>query len=131
LRLLIDTHYIIWLIDQPLRLTLAENNAFSDTRNEFAVSAVSIWEIRLKFAARHASGDRKGAVAPEAAIRLANELGLRMIDMNERHAAAALDVPIMHKDPFDELLLVQAQTEGMRLLTRDTLLVDHPLAFVA
>ena len=131
MRLLIDTHYLIWLVDQPQRLTQVEHAMLRDRRNELAISSVSIWEIRLKFGARHPSGERKGTVAPEAAIRVANDLGLRIIDMTERHAATTLDTPITHKDPFDELLLVQAQVEGMRLLTRDTLLASHPLALIA
>ena len=48
--------------------------------------------------------------------------------MTMRHAASALEVPLDHKDPFDELLLVQAQEEGLRLLTVDRRLVGHPLA---
>jgi PIN domain nuclease of toxin-antitoxin system len=48
--------------------------------------------------------------------------------INRRHAAAELAQPLAHKDPFDELLLVQAQEEGMCLLTRDTKLIGHPFA---
>ena len=51
-----------------------------------------------------------------------------LLSLSARHAATQLEQPLAHKDPFDELLLVQAQTEGMRLLTRDTKLAAHPLA---
>lgn len=50
------------------------------------------------------------------------------VPMTTRHAARALDVPLDHRDPFDELLLVQAQEEGLQLLMADRLLADHPLA---
>jgi PIN domain nuclease of toxin-antitoxin system len=55
-------------------------------------------------------------------------MGWEILPLTAHHAAAELADPIPHKDPFDELLLVQAQEEGMRLLTRDTKLEGHPLA---
>ncbi len=48
--------------------------------------------------------------------------------MTMRHAATILSVPLMNRDPFDEMLLVQEEEEGLRLLTRDRALLDHPLA---
>ena len=56
---------------------------------------------------------------------------MTFLPMTMAHAATALDPPLDHKDPFDELLLVQAQEEGLRLLTADRLLARHPLAVTA
>ena len=55
-------------------------------------------------------------------------VGWGLLPLTVRHAAAKLVQPLGHKDPFDELLLVQAQEEGMRFLTRDAKLADHPFA---
>ena len=57
--------------------------------------------------------------------------GVAFLDMTPNHAAAALETPLGHRDPFDELLLVQAQEEGLKLLTADRRLADHPLAVTA
>jgi PIN domain nuclease of toxin-antitoxin system len=74
---------------------------------------------------------RKAVIAPERLLAFVEEVGWPLLPLAAAHAATALAVPLAHRDPFDELLLVQAQVEGLRLLTRDTLLKDHPLALLA
>ena len=61
-------------------------------------------------------------------VAFARAVDWELLPLTASHAAAKLAHPLAHKDPFDELLLLQAQEEGMRLLTRDTKLVGHPLA---
>ena len=92
------------------------------------LSAVAVWELRLKWHSFHISGRRKGLVNPAAVVAFAAEMGWELLPLTARHAAAELAHPLEHKDPFDELLLVQAQEEGMRLLTRDSKLAGHPFA---
>ena len=92
------------------------------------VSAVSIWEIRLKWSALHATGERKELLDPAQALRLMAGQAIRFLDMTPAHTSAALTQPVQHRDPFDELLLAQAQAEGLHLLTRDKPLAGHPLA---
>lgn len=93
-------------------------------------SAVSIWEMRIKHDRRHPSGDRKSEVRPSVVRKALPLLGVTTcLDVTADHAEASLDVPLRHKDPFDEQLLIQAQVEGLRFLTRDRHLTDHPLAF--
>jgi PIN domain nuclease of toxin-antitoxin system len=106
LKLLLDTHIVIWALD-PAALTEAERKRMAEPGTTLALSAVAVWELRLKWHSFHISGGRKGPVDP---------------------AAAELTHPLGHKDPFDELLLVQAREEGMRLLTRDTKFIGHPFA---
>ena len=83
--------------------------------------------MRLKFHARHASGARKSRFAPEDVIAAFEQQDVTLLPMTMTQAAKRLDVPIAHRDPFDELLLVQAQEEGLKLLTLDRRLVGHPL----
>jgi PIN domain nuclease of toxin-antitoxin system len=89
---------------------------------------VAVWELRLKRHSFHISGGRKGPVEPAAVVEFAAAIDWELLPLTARHAAAALTHPLGHKDPFDELLLVQAQEEGMRLLTRDTKIIGHPFA---
>ena len=92
------------------------------------LSAVSAWELRLKWHSFHVSGERKGPIGPAAVVAFAETIGWELLPLTARHAAAELRQPLGHKDPFDELLLVQAQEEGLRLLTRDAKLAGHPFA---
>lgn len=98
--------------------------------SEIAVSAASLWEIRIKWSSRFKSGQRKLETDPKEALKFAIESGMRLLSITADLAAISLDEPIEHRDLFDELLLVQAQQDGWRLMTRDELLTGHPLALV-
>lgn len=97
------------------------------TDTPLVLSAVAVWELRLKWHSFHISGGRKGPVAPAAVVAFAAGVDWEFLPLTARHAAAALAHPLKHKDPFDELLLIQVQEEGMQLLTRDSKLAGHPL----
>lgn len=129
MKLLLDTHIAYWMVFHPDELRPTERHALDDDSTELMVSAVSIWELRLKWNSFHRSGDRKGPSGPSEALQTFRELGLPVMPLEPEIAAAALAAPMRHTDPFDELLLVQAQELGMRLLTRDTRLLGHPLAY--
>ena len=110
------------------KLSAAERSFLADPGVVIHASAVSIWEMRLKYHARHRSGERKSHLDPNDVLAVLETLAIPVLTMTPDHAARPLEAPIPHKDPFDELLLVQAQEEGLRLLTRDRLLLAHPLA---
>lgn len=128
MKLLLDTHFVIWLATNQSEIVAREWTVLNDPANTVVASAISIWEIRLKWNSTHASGQRKGALDPMAASSFIRSIGLEIIPLNPETAATPLLVPITHKDPFDELVLVQSQQSGARLLTRDRLLLAHPLA---
>jgi PIN domain nuclease of toxin-antitoxin system len=129
--LLLDTHYVFAIAGIPGRLSPRERQVLADDRQFFLVSAVSIWEIRLKWEAFHAIGERKGPRGPDQIVKLLLGQRITFIALTPAHAAAHLAVGILHHDPFDALLLVQAQEERHRLLTRDAKLLAHPLAVAA
>lgn len=110
------------------KLLAAERLYLADPAAEIYVSAVSIWEMRLKFHARHRDGARKSRFDPNDVLAALEGLAIPVLAMTPAHAARPLETPLPHRDPFDELLLVQAQEEGLKLLTRDRLLTGHPLA---
>lgn len=125
---LLDTHYAYALGAAWGDLTTIERDFFQATQAQFIVSAVSIWEMRIKWDARYASGERKGPIDPALLLRVLRAGGLAILPLDPHHAATPLAAPLAHKDPFDEILLVQAQEEGLLLLTRDGALAHHPLA---
>ena len=127
MRVLLDTSYLFDLMGASGRFRDAERRFFERHAARLYVSAVSIWEMRLKYHARHGSGDRKSRFDPEDVVAALEQHNVTFLPMTPAHAAGKLEVSIPHRDPFDELLLVQAQEEGLKLLTHDRRLVDHPL----
>lgn len=127
MKLLLDTHIAIWAATDEMNLTPGERDLISLSTTPF-VSAVSIWETRLKWNSFHLSGLRKGIIAPGTLLRFVEAMGWILLPLTARHAAIDLASPLPHRDPFDELLLVQAQVEGLHLLTRDKAFQGQPLA---
>ena len=127
MRLLLDTHIAVWAALSPQMLTAEERAQLTDTSTELVLSAVTVWELRLKWHKLHISGSRKGPLDPAVIVAFARAMDWLLLPLTATHAAASLATGLPHKDPFDELLLVQAQEEGMRVLTRDANLAGHPL----
>jgi PIN domain nuclease of toxin-antitoxin system len=127
-KLLLDTHYVFGLAGSPGALSTKESRFLDEYPDPFLISSVSIWEIRLKWQSFHASGERKG---PRSPLQVLDALSIdpvaEFLPLTPDHAATVLDVALAHRDPFDDLLLVQAQVEGLKLLTRDRKLIGHPL----
>ncbi|MCY3597492.1 MAG: type II toxin-antitoxin system VapC family toxin [Rhodospirillales bacterium] len=131
MRVLFDTSYLFDFMDRPGMFPASARRVLAAAGTNFYVSAVSIWEMRLKHHARHRSGERKSRFSPEDVVAALEDQDMTFLPMTMRHAASELEIPLDHGDPFDELLLVQAQEEGLRLLTVDRRLVGHPLAVTA
>ena len=129
MRILLDTYYLYGLMAARGQFSEAERRFLDEHEAQLYVSAVSIWEMRLKYHARHASGERKSPFDPNEVVVALEKQEAIFLPLTTGHAARELETPLSHKDPFDELLLVQAQEEGLKLLTTDRRLIEHPLAF--
>lgn len=116
MRLLLDTHVAIWALTTPQTISAAGRDLIADAQNTVYVSAASVWEIAIK----HALG--KASAPPFSggdAIRYFREAGYLILNVTAAHAAATERLPPLHGDPFDRLLIAQAMTEPLRMLTRD------------
>lgn len=122
MNLLLDTHVAIWAVSDTRRLPARIKEILSDPSNELHVSAASIWEISVKYRLGKPSAP---PFSGHQAIELFEASRLVMLDIKPAHAAAAGEVAIDHADPFDRLLLAQALTEPMRLVTHDRKLIDY------
>ena len=131
MRILLDTYYVYNPMAARDHLSDAERLILTNQAVQIYVSAVSIWEMRLKFQARYQSGVRKSPFSPNDVVAALEEQDVIFLPMTVSHAARQLETQISHKDPFDELLLVQAQEEGLKLLTADRQIVGHPLAITS
>ena len=125
-----DTHFCFFVTIRTDLLKPKERDVI-DRSDELAFSAVSIWEARLKWNSRYASGERKGPVDPAELLEALTLRDIPALGISPALAAISLVRPLAHRDPFDELLLIQAQEGGYRLLTRDEPLGHHPLALIA
>ena len=129
--ILLDTSYLYALMRARGRLSDRERRVFERQDTPLHVSAVSVWEMRLKYESRNRTGERRSPFDPRTVVAALGKLNLVLLPLTMRHAAEPLRTPLTHRDPFDELLLVQAQVEGLRLLTTDDRLIGHPLAITA
>jgi PIN domain nuclease of toxin-antitoxin system len=121
MNLLLDTHILLWALDEPSRLKPDMRALLEDSGNEVFFSAASIWEIAVK--ARLGRVDFP--VGPEDIIRAARDVGFTELPVRADAAARVATLPLHHHDPFDRLLVAQALDEPMRLYTADTLLPPY------
>jgi PIN domain nuclease of toxin-antitoxin system len=117
MRVLLDTHLLLWALGSPLKLS-ASTRKTVDTADVY-VSAASIWEISIK------SALGKLKVDPKEILSAIQPTGLTMLAITGEHAARVARLPPLHKDPFDRLLVAQAQSEPMILLTNDQALAAY------
>ena len=112
LRLLLDTHTLVWWLSDVSRLAEGARNAIADPRNDVFVSAVTGWEISVKRATGRMT-------APDNLSAMVEERGFIHLPLTFHHAEQAGSLPMHHRDPFDRILVAQAQVEGLILVTRD------------
>lgn len=124
MRLLLDTHAAFWWLNDPARLRADAVTAIEDPANDAILSAASIWEAGLK----QATGklDLPRPLAESARLR-----GLLELPVSWEHAEAASLLPRLHGDPFDRMLVAQAQLESLVLVTRDPLIRQYDVETMA
>lgn len=122
--------YLYRLMENRPQFSDIEHQILTNQTTRNHASVVSVWEMRLKFQARRPSGEPKSPFDPNDVVTMLENQNMIFLPMTMDHAASRLEIPLDHKDPFDELLLVQAQEEGLKLLTTDRRLGKHPLAIV-
>lgn len=118
MNLLLDTHALIWVFDSNPSLSIEAREAVANGQNEVFVSAVTAWEIAIKRALKKLElrGDYQRGLKLYRFVPLA---------VSTEHALAVEHLPAHHADPFDRLLIVQAQLENLTLVTRDKRFGDY------
>jgi len=122
MKFLLDTHLLIWAVDETRHLSPETNAALSDVRNEIFFSAASLCEIAIKANL----GRPDFQVDPNLLNRELIHFGYTELPITTAHAVAIFGLPMIHKDPFDRLLVAQAIVEGITLLTVDATLAKYP-----
>jgi len=121
-KLLLDTHLLLWAAGETSKLSRAARKLIADPANELIFSAASLWEISIKRALRR----QDFRVEPRLLHRGLKDNGYIELAITGEHALAIESLPPLHKDPFDRMLVAQAMVEGITLLTVDTQVAAYP-----
>ncbi|OFW07277.1 MAG: twitching motility protein PilT [Acidobacteria bacterium RIFCSPLOWO2_02_FULL_67_36] len=126
MKLLVDTHAFLWFMAGDERLSRGARRAVERASGDWCLSAASIWEMSIK-----ASLGRLALPAPaEAYIAEKVRQGLRVLAIEWPHAAAVERLPFHHHDPFDRLIVAQAQAERLAVVTRDAVFSEYGIKVV-
>ena len=122
MKLLLDTQILIWAADSPGVLPDKARDLLNSLENELFFSAASIWEVAIKFGLNRADF----RVDPRLLHQGLMDNGYQELCISSRHSIAVNELPDLHKDPFDRLLIAQTRVEGMTLLTCDAAIAAYP-----
>lgn len=120
--LLLDTHLLLWAAGLPDRLSEQARNMITEPRNQLWFSAASLWEITIK----KGLGRQDFHIDPHLLRRGLLDNGYTELPITGQHAMATAHLPHIHKDPFDRMLVAQAESEGVLLLTADDVVARYP-----
>ena len=122
MKLLLDTHLLLWVAGIPERLSAATRMLIEDPENELFFSAASLWEIAIK----RGLGRADFQVDARVLRRGLRDNAYCELSITSEHAIVIDTLPLIHKDPFDRILIAQAMVEGITLLTADALVARYP-----
>lgn len=124
MQLLLDTHVFLWAAADLKRLTTPVRTALQDAANDVFVSAAAAWEIALKYSRGKLPLPNPPAIWTSSRIQ---KLGFTELSVGVAHASAIATLPNHHGDPFDRLMVAQAQVEGLTLVTADADVLKYPV----
>ncbi len=123
MNLLLDTHVLLWWLDDEPSLSEAAKATISDGKNVVFVSSAVIWEIRIK----QALGKLE---IPPNFRQVLDQQPFEMLAITAEHAYAIGDLPLHHRDPFDRMLIAQATIERLTIVTRDIIIKEYNIPII-
>jgi len=120
MKILLDSHYLVWSLQAPQLMTEREYAIISNTENELYFSAISIMELNIK------ASKGKLPLAKNLA-HFSIETGFIPLPFTWEHAETTSKLPLIHSDPFDRMIAAQAYHENLSLMTRDQILRQYPI----
>lgn len=122
MKLLLDTHLLLWAAGEPKRLSKQARTLIENPDNELLFSAASLWEVAIK----RGLGRDDFKVDARLLRRGLLDNGYTELSIISDHVVATESLPLLHRDPFDRILVAQATVEGVTLLTVDSLVSQYP-----
>lgn len=121
---LLDTHALIWFVDQPVNLSAVARTAIVDPANELFLSAASIWETAIKISVGKLT---LSAPFPTFMPQAIADLNLRILPVTIDYSAMQVGLPFHHRDPFDRLIIAQAIVETVSIASNDPAFDAYPV----
>jgi PIN domain nuclease of toxin-antitoxin system len=121
MKFLLDTHLLLWASHDSRRLPAKIRTLLKSAENELFFSVASIWEVAIK----HSLGRANFAFDPRLLRRALIDHDYCELDINGKHALEIAHLPLLHRDPFDRILIAQATVEGITLLTSDPQIAQY------
>ena len=121
MKLLLDTHILLWAAGEPQKLPVKIRELIEDEENTLFFSAASLWEIVIK----NGLGRNDFQIEPRMFRASLIDNGYLEVPITSEHVLFVHDLPPLHKDPFDRILVAQSSIEGMALLTVDQAVIDY------
>lgn len=121
MKLLLDTHVLLWSASAPQKLPLMMRSLIEEQSNELYFSSASLWEIVIK----NRLGRSDFVVDPRVFRTALIDHDYTEVPIRSEHVLFVHDLPAIHKDPFDRILVAQASIEGMGILTVDQMVIDY------
>ena len=122
MKILVDTHIFLWAITDDSRLTKSQRQVYSDERNDLFLSVASVWEIVIKVAVGKLPLPQPSVAYVERQMK---KNQIKLLPVRLPHLSALESVPLLHRDPFDRILVAQANVEGMPILSADPLISQY------
>jgi PIN domain nuclease of toxin-antitoxin system len=123
MNLLVDTHAVIWFITEDKRLSKKAWDLISDSENNCFVSIASLWEMGIK----HSLERLDLNVNLQRIFELIDQSGFVLMPVTPAHILTNATLYFHHRDPFDRLMIAQAKTEGLYLVSKDQMFKDYPI----
>jgi len=122
MRLLLDTHLLLWAAQKSTRLSAIASKLIADPGNELIFSVASLWEFAIKYAKAPAGFN----VSPTELREALMQNGYSELEIGAKHVLAIAGLPALHSDPFDRILIAQSAVEGITLITSDERVAQYP-----
>ena len=124
MKVLLDTHAFLWLIDDDDRLSKAARRTFLNLENRLFFSAASMWEICIKISLGKLSLSEGWSQIIQKEMESSS---ISWLPIQQRHCIEVVDLPFHHRDPFDRVIIAQAMVEDMHILSRDSRLSGYEI----
>ncbi len=123
MKLLLDTHVLIWALSTPERIKPKVQDLLTNVDNIVLVSVASLWELQIKKSLNKIS-------LPDDFISQLQENGFELLDINYKHIAKLAELPLIHRDPFDRMLIAQTIYEDLSLITSDSEIIKYDVQII-
>jgi PIN domain nuclease of toxin-antitoxin system len=123
MKYLLDTHVVLWWLEDPKKINIKARKIISDKKNEIVISSVSFWEMAIKKGLNRLK-------LPSNILEILSAENFKFLSIQPEEALSVSDLPLIHADPFDRMLIIQAKLNDMVLITRDEKIAEYPVVTI-